>query len=96
MQKEELHILVKSSTLEALFQKIENIEKVLCQHFQNKSHSIHSEHETCKILHMSLKTLQNLRKNGDIKFSRAPGKARKIIYTQKQIEDFLNKNEYNA
>ena len=95
MQRDEIQILIKASTLDSLFKKVDNIESLLNRLYLSKGQT-YTEQEACKILKMSLKTLQNLRKSRDIQFSRPPGKARKIIYTQEQIDNFLSKNEYNS
>src|SRR5579863_387030 len=60
---------------------------------KNQINMIYSNKQVARRLNVSSKTLQNYRKNRLIEFSQV---ARKICYTEDQIQRFLNRNQIKS
>lgn len=78
-----------------LIEKISNIENWVSKLVTGatiKKNEYYTVNETCKILKVSIRTLQNYRDQGLIKFSQIGAK---ILFSQEDIQKFISKHVVN-
>lgn len=93
-EKHEKYLLVKESTLTWVMEKLERLESLLTKPTQKKK-TVYNEKAAADYLTISQKSLQNLRRAGEIAFTRIDG-GRRVLYTQEHLDSFLEKNQIKS
>jgi hypothetical protein len=85
-------VLIPAEEFRSLNKTVDENNKLIRQLIKNKSdlsNKYQTVKQTCKILHISSRTLQKYRDEGILAFSQH---GNKILFLSKDIEDHINKN----
>ena len=86
------YIAFEDEKLQKVIDRLDSIEKRL-DGYNDKSNEIFSTEQVCKILGVSVRTLQKYRDHEKIGFTQTVGK---VFYTSKDINDFVKRYHNSA
>lgn len=87
----------KSMEIVSLFEELDKLLNIIQQALKNRTPHLNGEkflsnHDVCRMLHISSRTLQDWRDTGKISFIRIKGK---ILYKESEILKWLENNFFS-